>query len=441
MTALKDLAARFRRTTARFGGDRGGNFAVVTGMIATTLALSVGFAVNTAQSYQVKSSLLAALDAAVTSTARDLTTGKISTDEARPLVEAFLAANSDPKFAVSKTFTLDTLTIDQAARTIRATAYANVDLAFPFFTTSDPKVSISSAAVYSDRSIEVAMVLDVTGSMKGQKIKDLKTAADNAVTTFLAGQDPKKPRVRVAIVPYSDAVNTGELANTVHVETKFTTGEPPRLNDPRSVSTAPDKCATERKGSQQFTDASPTKAMVNRDYRLSFCPTAALKPLSANLSALKTTITDFEASGLTAGHIGIQWGWYILSPKWNDVLKSGARPAPYKGKVAKYAIIMTDGEFNTAFAGVAKDGKTTGGQADLSRSNAEKLCGEMKKDGVEIFTIGFMLKESGAKAVMKNCATTDTSSAKHYFEAATGAQLDGAFQEIARNIERLALTE
>ena len=42
-------------------------------------------------------------------------------------------------------------------------------------------------------------------------------------------QDPKKPRVRVAIVPYADAVNTGSLASNVYVETKFTNSEPPAL--------------------------------------------------------------------------------------------------------------------------------------------------------------------------------------------------------------------
>ena len=65
----------------------------------------------------------------------------------------------------------------------------------------------------------------------------------------------------------------------------------------------------------------------------------------------------------------------------------------------------------------------------------------MKKQEIEIFTVGFMLKEVGAKAVLKDCASENSGSANHYFEAATGAELDQACQQIARNIERLALTE
>ena len=163
------------------------------------------------------------------------------------------------------------------------------------------------------------MMLDVTGSMgHSKKLRDLKIAAKNAVDAFLTGQNPKNPRVRVSIVPYADAVNVGAaLANTVHVEKKFSSGQPPKLTDPLLVSgggTRPDNCATERKGNFQFSDASPNKAMINRDYRLAYCPNAALMPLSADIASLKNTIDGFKASGYTAGHIGIQWSWYMLSP-------------------------------------------------------------------------------------------------------------------------------
>ncbi len=102
---------------------------------------------------------------------------------------------------------------------------------------------------------------------------------------------------------------------------------------------------------------------------------------------------------------------------------------------------MTDGQFNTAFAGVGKNGKTRGGQAGRSRNYAERLCAEMKKDGIDVYTIGFMLNNASAKGVMKKCASKDTGNVQHYYEAANGAALNAAFQKIAANIERLALTK
>lgn len=437
---------RYGATVARrfqnFGRERSGSFAVMMAAVMAVLALSAGYAVNIAQLYNVRSSLRQALDAAVTSTARDITTGKIETDDVKAWVELFLKANGDPTFMGGDRLVLDKIVVDKTASTVEAWAYVDVDLYFPLFGLSDERrVTGESAAVYSDKDIEVAMMLDVTGSMAGQKIKDLKTAASNAVDTFLTGQDMANPRVRVAIVPYADAVNTGSLKHVVHAEKKFTTDEPPGIEDPVAVSyEADDACATERKGSQQYTDANPYAAKVNRDYRLDFCPSAALKPLSADIDGLKTTIGKFKADGFTAGHIGIQWSWYMLSPRWRAVLPKAAQPQDHDPKkVAKYAILMTDGEFNTAFAGVAKKGDTHD-QSTLSRGNAETLCEKMRQDGIEIFTVGFMLKEKAAKTVMKNCASEDTASVQHYFETSTGAELNTAFQTIARNIERLAIT-
>lgn len=429
-----------------FSGDERGSFAVISAAIMMVLTLSAGFAVNLAQLYNVKSNLGQALDAAVTSTARDITTGKIEAKDARDRVELFLTANTDGDMIAGDRLVLDDLVIDKDKSTVEATAHVDVDLYFPLFGLSDTRrVRNISAAVYSDKKIEVAMMLDVTGSMGGKKIKDLKSAAESAIDAFLKGQDPAKPRVRVAIVPYANAVNTGTLSNVVHAEEAYTPGdmEPPALDDPIAVAAykAPDKCATERKGSQQFTDASPYTAKVNRDSRLDFCPKSTLKPLSADIAGLKSTVGSFVADGSTGGHIGIQWTWYMLSPKWKDVLPKAAQPEAHDAKkVAKYAILMTDGEFNTAYAGVAKKGTPTR-QPALSRDNAETLCAAMRKDGIEIFTVGFMLKEASAKGVMKNCANKDTSSIRHYYETSTGDELNQAFLEIAQNIERLAITK
>jgi Flp pilus assembly protein TadG len=428
----------------KFGADTRGNFAVLTAATISVLAVSMGFAVDLAQLYSIKSGLRAALDAAVTSTARDLTLGKTDPKDAKARFETFLYANTDAGFALDQ-LVLDALVVDQTARTVKASAHVDADLFFPLFGGGPTRrVAEQSAALYSDKTIEVAMMLDITGSMGGQKIADLQTAAYSALDAFLKDQDPDKPRVRVAIVPYADAVNTGSLASNVYVETKFTNSEPPALDDPLAASSSSsgfDGCATERKGSQQFTDASPAKAMVNRDYRLKFCPGAALKPLSANKAALEDTIDSFHANGSTAGHIGIQWSWYMLSPKWADVLPTASAPLAYNPKkVAKYAILMTDGEFNTAFAGVPKGGNT-GNQAGLSSAYAEHLCDEMKKDGIEIFTVGFMLKEAGAKTTLGDCASPDAKSVKHYYETSSGAELKAAFLEIASKVESLAITE
>ncbi|TIX40207.1 MAG: pilus assembly protein, partial [Mesorhizobium sp.] len=144
-----------------FAGDRSGNFAVLFGIIGSVLALSVGFAVNLSQLYNVKSSLQGVVDAAVTSTARDLTTGVISETDASKSVQAFLDANSMAGILQDNQIVLDNLVVDRTAKTVQADAHVNVNYYFPLFSTGGmQRVPASTTALYSDKQIEVAMMLD-----------------------------------------------------------------------------------------------------------------------------------------------------------------------------------------------------------------------------------------------------------------------------------------
>jgi Flp pilus assembly protein TadG len=483
----------------RFADDRRGNFAVLTGISLAAITMAVGLAVDVGQSMHLKSGLRSALDAAILSTAYDVTTGRISIDEAQATAEKFLRTNGQGSFSVQGEYVLLPLIVDKNARTIRGTAYANVDLAFPVFGTKNPRVSVTSEALYSDKQIEVAMMLDVTGSMakdrnsRTDKIGDLKKAAANAVKTMLTGQDPRNPRIRVALVPYASGVNVGDLGRNIYFEPKNGSDLPP-VEDSRVLKKATGtgklpsymeyarivadefprpygaaNCATERKdksGKADLGDDAPDAirtdrhgkryyAMVNRDDHLAAsgmnaCPDAEIIPLTADADALLESIGDFEANGFTAGAIAIQWTYYMLSWKWRDTIRDagfGDGPADRNPKkLSKVAILMTDGQFNTAFAGAEGNYNS---QGDLARRNAVSLCRNMRADGIEIFAIGFDLdnqempkaERDAAKKVLRDCASTVPSATTHYFEASTGEELDAAFQAIIANTERVALTK
>ncbi len=431
-------------TFKSFAKDQSGQFVLAFAALSTTALLGAGLAINYGQMSLAHSNLVNAVDGAVTSTARDITTGVIDIKDAEKNIRAFLEVNADTAFLDANTVKIDKIEVDRTAKTVEVVASANINIAIPMLGASKHRrVSTLSKSLYSDKLIEVAMMLDVTGSMGGRKIDDLKRAAKTAVNTFLDGQDERNPRIRLSIIPYADSVNVGGLANSVvHFETGYTTGEPPSTNDPVAASTAPDNCATERKGRYQYSDAGPDFAKVNRDHRLKFCPNAVMQPLTANIATLEANIDSFAANGYTAGHIGIQWSWYMLSERWAGFLPAASKPAKRNGsKVAKYAILMTDGQFNTAFADVPKNAKTRGAQPNRSRNKAERLCAEMKRDGIEVFTIGFELNNAQARGVMQKCASGDHGSVQHYYEAADGAALEAAFLKIAANIERLTLVK
>ncbi|CAN7533159.1 hypothetical protein [Aminobacter sp. LjRoot7] len=447
------------RAAKRFASDSSGNFAILGGLTISMLAMAAGFGVNVAQLHNVKSGLSQAVDAAVTSTARDLTTGRIKLKDADNTVRAFLEANSSRLLAPGEKVVLNKVVVDKLLGTVEASAYIDVNVFFPLFGTSNrQRVSATTASLYSDKRIEVAMMLDVTGSMEGQKIEDLKKAATNAVNNLLKGETTPsgEPRVRMSLVPYANSVNVGDLAqSSVFVETKKSDRkQAPGNTEPKAVSssTRPDNCATERKELYQYSDVGPDVSMVNRDFLIDayskanrdtpICPGARVVPLTANKDKLKAEIGAFVALGGTAGHIGIQWAWYTLSENWAGVFQKSERPEKADPeKVSKVAILMTDGEFNLSYFDIDKSDEAYNRYGkEATRTAAKTLCEEMRKKGIEIFTIGFKLDTAAAKKTMKDCASPD-GVVKRYFETSNGKELDAAFQEIIRNIERLALTK
>lgn len=453
-----------RRLIGRFRRDRGGNFMVMAGIVLAILALAVGFAVNIGQMMNARSALGSAIDAAVTSTARELTTGTATEEEATKIIKVYLDANSTGGILAANQIVIDKVTLDRTQFTLQVEAHVDVPLYFPLFGAEKTRrVSQTGAGIFSFRQIEVAMMLDVTGSMSDNgKIDDMKKAAAKGIETLFQDKRPNRPRVRVALVPYANSVNVGSLAAQAvfserYASDRLKTGgnAASQMAGGRAIY---DNCATDRPGSYQYTDDGPATSMVHRDYLLNSyadyyktnkCPDAEIMPLTTNEAALTAHVNSFVEKGGTGGHMGVQWAWYMLSPKWSGVLAESQRPMEYDAtKVGKYAILMTDGLFNLSFFDVSSAPAAYNDGKAPPRDAATTLCAAMRAKGIEIYTIGFdldnpdMSASARAKAValLQQCATPDSGGTKHFFQASTGPELLAAFVKIANNINKLALT-
>ena len=81
-------------------------------------------------------------------------------------------------------------------------------------------------------------------------------------------------------------------------------------------------------------------------------------PLTNDKTALLNKIKNLTAAGSTAGHLGTAWAWYTLSPNWNTLWPAANRAAAHgTAGLKKYAILMTDGEYNIEYD---KDGVKVG---------------------------------------------------------------------------------
>ena len=73
---------------------------------------------------------------------------------------------------------------------------------------------VNVATSYDQHDIELGLALDVTGSMRGTKLSDLKLAAKDLVE-ILMPDSGQSNRVRIGLAPYAASINAGSYAETV----------------------------------------------------------------------------------------------------------------------------------------------------------------------------------------------------------------------------------
>ena len=208
------------------------------------------------------------------------------------------------------------------------------------------------------------MMLDITGSMAGSKIIDLKAAAKDLID-IIVSPDQTEFSTRVALAPFSAAVNAGSVLGPLvahNPSSSLTFKQRSGSNSTRYRTN--EYCLSERTGANAFTDAAPTgNDRIPRVYQTgsntACVPASRIVPLTSNKASLKSVINGFVANGNTAGHLGTAWAWYLLSPNWADVLPRGEqadarcsadadqRQGP--ALLRKVAVLMTDGEYNQQY--------------------------------------------------------------------------------------------
>lgn len=223
------------------------------------------------------------------------------------------------------------------------------------------------------------------------------------------------------------------------------------------------KCVSERTGSSAYTDQSPSTSLLGRNYHAAQnvkasnpysanpCTERPIYPLSTNKDDLKAQITALQASGSTGGHIGVAWGWYMVSPNFGYLWPAASRPAAYAApSTLKVVVLMTDGEYNSAYKNGVISGDSTNGSGDYrdhikgnapnghSFDQATALCTAMKAAGVRVYTVGFnIVDDQRARDLVNNCATN----ANHVYIANGGTALKDAFAAIGHEIDNLRLSK
>jgi Flp pilus assembly protein TadG len=219
-------------------------------------------------------------------------------------------------------------------------------------------------------------------------------------------------------------------------------------SDLRDYPVAP--CVTERTTNYN-TDSSPSGSPLGYYYNSAgTCLTNQIVPLTSSISTLETAIgpatpiasRTLIATGATAGHLGLAWGWYMIAPNFAYVWPSTA-PAPKaygSTNLIKAIIFMTDGLFNTYYCSGVTNGQACTNANGDAKAQAQAICNAIKvpANHTELYVVGFDLADDeDTLEFLEGCAT----SVDHFFQADTGEDLAAAFDAIAGNLSELRISK
>lgn len=189
---------------SRFATDNSGATIVIFAVSMVPLAIACGVAVDFSRAMSVRSELQAAADAGALSARGG---GQGGTQLAESRAKAVAQANRRQLHSA----TISRIRADMSNGLVEVTIDAQVPTTLMKIAGIDTvPVSVQSRAMAASNNLEIALVLDNTGSMRND-MGSLRQAARD-LTETLFGSAGNSSMLKVAVVPYVGAVNIGNGA-------------------------------------------------------------------------------------------------------------------------------------------------------------------------------------------------------------------------------------
>ena len=419
MTTLASTLRRFRRSDD-------GAVAMIFGLSMIPMLMVAGAAVDYARAAREKAVLGAAIDAtglALAQDARrlDLAALKIKGQAYFDAVHKAQGGVGSPELDVRVNVATQRLTISAAA----PVPTSLMQLA------GVSQLSVSSAATvaYGTPKIEVALVLDNTGSMsRSGKMAALQAAATDFVNQ-LAAKATTAGEIKVGVVPFATQVRL-DPARASLIPAGATSVDPTRAPWLSFASVSPtawtaSACISDRPYAGDF-DVSPRAGALYPAKPCQFANLSTMIGLSdvrdaASAQQLRDAIAAMRPDGNTNLTVGLSWGQWALTPG-NPLAAAAPASDP---DVQKFLVLLTDGD-NTANG----FGMTPAQIDDRTRL----ACAAAKAPGqrTTVYTIRVI---DGNIGLLRDCA----SSPDKYYEAADASQIQPAFKKILDSILRIRL--
>lgn len=331
----------------RFGREEDGVMVILSVYMFLIMILVGGIGVDLIRFEMERTRLQNTIDRAVLAAA-DLDQTLDPTD---------VVMNYFEKSGLGDRLTRDDVTVTQGVgyRKVQATASTQVKTQFMHMMGVDSMTAPGGgAAEESIGSVEVSLVLDISGSMNSNsRLNRLKPAARGFVDTIL--ENSEEGKVSISIVPYATQVNAGKTLLDQYTTTSehnyshcvnFNANQYSRADLPRNI---------EMERTAHFDVFTYSEDPISRPV----CPTRSgseILPLSGDRTTLYNHINSLTATGNTSIDIGMKWGTALLDPGTrsvvSDLVSAGeinadfdGRPSAYRdGETLKIVVLMSDGQ-------------------------------------------------------------------------------------------------
>jgi Flp pilus assembly protein TadG len=204
---------KFFDLLAGFGRDERGAFAAMFGLFAVVLIATAGATVDFTSVQNARTRAQVALDAAALALQPDVFKNNYTEEQARTRARDLMVNRiGDARIVADVTSAV----ASDDRTTLTLTAHLTVPLYFvSLIGMKEMSMTLVSQTTRGAQDLEVAVALDVTGSMlSNNKIGALISAANEMVDILVL--DEQEPTYsKVALVPYSMGVNVGTHANAV----------------------------------------------------------------------------------------------------------------------------------------------------------------------------------------------------------------------------------
>lgn len=458
--------------------DRSGAAALLFGLLLVPVLGSIGLAVDASRGYLVESRLSKALDTAA------LAAGRVALSaNAEDVARKYFNANFGPGGSdVALSYSLDS-----TQQFVTLGADASVPTTFMRIFGRD-RMDVSARTVIQRQTsgMELALVMDNTGSMNGAPFNAMQQAAYDMVE-IIYGDETEIENLWISLVPYTASINIGPsrtnwlvagdrvLTNIASYSTPGWKGCVMARAAPRDSDDTP---PTVQGFTSYFYEDTPGRANDN-DWGAPRVPPfrtgsssgnggygpnlgcgpaiTSLTPLRASIEAAIGGMAAWSRGG-TAGNLGLSWGWRTISPRWRGLWGGETPPnfpldydEPFMDKVV---VVLTDGanQFydhdtannpprsdHTSYGRLESMGVTTlaQGRAILDGRMAS-TCAAMKAEGIRIYSIIFGGgPDTTAQNLFRTCATQPSM----YYFAPNNATLAAAFRSIAGELASLRIVE